>query len=205
VLLFIGSQKKAERKSDKMKLFLQTFIEQMELFSHVFIEQIELYSYVFIAQMIVVTLMTMRLVFVTKGERKMAMSIAFVEIAIWAFTAGSVLNEVKENPGIAIAYALGYAAGSYLGSYIEEKLGIGTIEMKVIVKEHHGEELTEKLRDKGYGVTVTEGKGKDIARQVLVIFTNRKSEKKLKQEVVNIQKNAVIFTNDTKPLYGGYF
>ena len=161
--------------------------------------------YVLIAEMIVVTLMTMRLVLITKGERKIAMGVAFIEVSIWAFTAGSVLGSVKEDPLIALAYATGYSLGSFLGSLLEEKLGIGSIEFKVIVKEHHGDDLTEHLREKGYGVTVTQAEGKDIPRQILTIFTNRKSEKTLKDCIIKKQKNAVIVTNDTKPIYGGYF
>lgn len=163
------------------------------------------YLYVFIAEMVVVTLMTMRVVFITKGERKIGAGIAFVEVTIWALVIGNVIGGVSEDPLIAIAYSLGYAAGSFFGSAIEEKLGLGTIELKVIVKEHHGKELANALRNKGYGITVMPAEGKDIPRQVLTIFTNRKGEKKLASDIIGIQKNAVITRTDIKPVYGGYF
>jgi len=99
---------------------------------------------------------------------------------------------------------IGFSLGNYFGSRLEEKIGLGLSEIKVIVKEHHGNNLVDKLRNDGYAVTVTKAEGKTTPRQILSLFVKRKNVKTVVNIITNSQKNAVITTTDIKPIYGGY-
>lgn len=162
------------------------------------------YLFILIAKIVEVSLMTVRVVLITKGERKIGALIAFFEVSIWVTLVSTVLSNVTEDPLKVVVYALGFSLGNYLGSRIEEKIGIGLSEVQIIVKQEHGTELASKLREDGYAVTVLEGEGKNLPRNILILFIQRRRTKWLIRRVNEIQDNAVITIKDTKPVYGGY-
>jgi len=163
------------------------------------------YLFIYFAEMLVVTLMTMRVVFVTKGMRKISVLISLVEVSLWALTVGSALGNIADDPWIALAYSLGFATGSYLGSYIEEFLGIGELEVKIIVEDTIAQDVGDILRESGFGVTLLQAKGKDNHKQVIIVFILRKKEKKLRALVLENFPKVVIVSHNIKPIYGGYF
>lgn len=162
------------------------------------------YVAILVAKIIEVSLMTVRMVLITKGERKIGAIIAFFEVLLWVFIVSTVLNDISSDPIKAIVYALGFSLGSYFGSKVEEKIGIGVSEIKAIVKAEHGPELVGFLREQGYAVTVVEGQGKNLARHILFMYVKRKKVKEVVDQLTECQENAVITVSDTKPVYGGY-
>jgi uncharacterized protein YebE (UPF0316 family) len=163
-----------------------------------------MYLIIIFAKMIEVSLMTIRTVLITKGERKIGAIIGFFEVSLWIIIAGNVITNISEDPLKAVAYALGFSLGNYFGSKVEEKLGIGLAELKAIVIEEHGDELVEYLRETGYAVTVTKAEGKTYPRQILSLFVPRKKINEVVELITNKQSNAVITKQDIKPIYGGY-
>ncbi|MDM8533204.1 DUF5698 domain-containing protein [Clostridiaceae bacterium HSG29] len=163
-----------------------------------------IYILILLAKIVEVSLMTIRTVLITKGERKIGAIIGFFEVMIWIFIASNVISDLANDPMKAVAYALGFSLGNYFGSRLEERIGLGLSEIKVIVKEHHGNDLVDKLRNDGYAVTVTKAEGKTTPRQILSLFVKRKNVKRVVNTITNSQKNAVITTTDIKPVYGGY-
>jgi uncharacterized protein YebE (UPF0316 family) len=67
-----------------------------------------------------------------------------------------------------LAYAAGFAAGNYIGMFIEEKLAIGTLTVRIFAV-HEGEDLSKRLAEAGFGVTVLAGHG--ASGPVKVLFT----------------------------------
>lgn len=165
---------------------------------------IAVYVAILLAKIIEVSLMTVRMVLITKGERKIGAAIAFFEVLLWLFIVGTVLKDISSDPIKGIVYALGFSLGNYFGSKVEEKLGIGVSEIKAIVKEEHGPEVVSHLRDMGYAVTVVRGEGKNMARHILFMYVKRKRVAEVINELTSVQENAVITVSDTKPVYGGY-
>ncbi|BEP29775.1 DUF2179 domain-containing protein [Helicovermis profundi] len=163
-----------------------------------------LYVFIVFAKIFEVSLTTVRIMFITKGEKKLGAIIGFFEVIIWIYVAGSVLKDVMSDPFKVIAYALGFALGNYFGSIVEAKIGLGLSKVEVIVKEEDGKELVDYIRDKGFAVTVLEGNGKNFRRNILVMYIARKKVLKLIEEVKEFQENSVITVSDTKPIYGGY-
>lgn len=162
------------------------------------------YLVIFVAKVIEVSLMTLRTVLITKGEKVLGAFIGIFEVSIWIALTSFVLTGLKDDPFKMVVYALGFATGIFIGSTVEEKLAIGIITVQVIVSEDEGRILTENLREKGIGITVIDGQGLSEAKKVLILHIQRKKRKELINQIVDIVPGALISTNDLKTIYGGY-
>ncbi|WP_066494927.1 DUF2179 domain-containing protein [Abyssisolibacter fermentans] len=151
-----------------------------------------------------VTLGTTRIVLITKGERIKGAIIGFFEVFIWVILVSTVLKDVTEDPIKVIIYAIGFALGNYVGSIVEEKIGVGTARVEMIVKEEDGKELAEIIRNHGFAVTLIQGEGMNYNRYVLISHVKRKRTNEFIETVKNHQKNIVITVNEIKAVYGGY-
>ncbi|PKM70762.1 MAG: hypothetical protein CVU93_00425, partial [Firmicutes bacterium HGW-Firmicutes-18] len=80
------------------------------------------YFIIFFAKIIEVSMSTIRIMFVAKGERGKAAIIAFFEIFIWIIIVSSVLTGLNEDPIRALVYCAAFAIGNYMGVFIESKL-----------------------------------------------------------------------------------
>lgn len=167
-------------------------------------EMLLIYGFILCAKIIEVSLGTVRIVLITKGERLVGAVIGFFEILLWVFVASSVIKDISTDPFKGVIYALGFAIGNYVGSWIEEKIGIGLSEVQVIVKEEHGNDLAEMLRIENYAVTLIRGEGKTCDRYILLMFIPRKKVPEVIKQIRKVQENAVITVSETKPIYGGY-
>jgi uncharacterized protein YebE (UPF0316 family) len=163
-----------------------------------------IYLFILVAKIIEVSMATVRIVLITKGERLIGAIIGVVEVAIWIFLAGTVITNISEDPLKAVFYAIGFGIGNYLGSLIEEKLGIGTAEVQAIVLEEHGQELADLIRNQGYAVTVVDGQGMNHKRNILFTFISRKKVHSLVKLIQASQENVVITISESKPVYGGF-
>jgi uncharacterized protein YebE (UPF0316 family) len=162
------------------------------------------YLFITFLKIIEVSISTVRIVLITKGERKIGSFIAFFEVSLWVVVVSTVLNGIADDPFKIIAYALGFAIGNYLGSVVEEKIGIGLSEVTVIVREEQGLALATELRDKGLAVTAIQGEGRTHPRTLLMMYIPRKKVRSTVEIIKNTQENAVITVSEKKPIYGGY-
>lgn len=162
------------------------------------------YLLILVAKIIEVSMMTLRIVFITKGERKLGALVAFFEVTLWIFIVTFVLNDLMADPFKAVFYALGFAIGNYLGSLLEERIGLGLSQVQIIVKEEDGKKLADDLREEGFAVTVVSGEGKNFSRNILFMYVKRKRVQLLLETVKACQENAVVTVMETKPLYGGF-
>lgn len=162
------------------------------------------YGFILCAKIIEVSLSTIRIVLITKGERLIGAVIGFFEVLLWVFVASSVIKDIANDPFKGVIYALGFGIGNYVGSFIEEKIGLGLSEVQVIVKEEHGYSLAEELRTEDYAVTLIRGEGKNFDRYILLMFIPRKKVPQVIRHIRKVQENAVITVSETKPIYGGY-
>lgn len=163
-----------------------------------------LYIFIVLAKVLEVSLATIRIVLITKGERKIGACIAFFEVSLWLILVSSVLQDIMSDPLRIVAYALGFSLGNYLGSLIEEKIGIGLAEVQVISTEEVGEKLTEHLRSKSFAVTVMHGEGQKRKRLILLMYVSRKKIKPLAEIIKTFDPESVITVSDKKSVYGGF-
>jgi uncharacterized protein YebE (UPF0316 family) len=138
---------------------------------------------VFGARVLDVSLGTLRIIFISRGRRKIAPLLGFFEVLIWIVVVSQVMQNLH-SPLAFIAYAAGFATGNYVGMWIEDKLAIGTLIVRVIVPQDAAE-LTTQLSAGGYGVTSVDARGS--TGEVTLIYTVVK--RKDLPDVMNIIQN----------------
>ena len=133
----------------------------------------ELFSYVvlplliFVARISDVTIGTIRIVMVAKGQKVIAPILGFFEVLIWLIAISKIIQNL-DNWICYVAYGAGFATGNYIGMIIEEKLAVGIVQLQIITRAgaHH---LIEKLKSQGYGITHQEAHG--ATEEVSVIYS----------------------------------
>lgn len=163
-----------------------------------------LYAVIFFGKIIEVTLSTLRIILVSKGNRKIGTLLAIVEIFLWIFIAGNVITGLQDDIWKAVMYGFGFAVGVYLGSLIEELLAFGKVLIQAILPDDTGDMVAAKLRDNGYGVTTIAGKGRNHDRKILMIYANRKNAKEVVKDIKDIDPDAMIISNESTSLSGGF-
>ncbi|HMP03113.1 MAG TPA: DUF5698 domain-containing protein [Gemmatales bacterium] len=122
---------------------------------------------IFLAETSVVTLDTVRIIFVSRGFKFLSMIIGLVVVSIWLFAIGQIMKNL-DSIECFVAYAAGYVLGVYLGITIEERLAIGTQLIRIITNKN-AEPLIRKLRATMHGVTYVQANG--ATGPVHLIFT----------------------------------
>ncbi|HNZ78313.1 MAG TPA: DUF5698 domain-containing protein [Bacilli bacterium] len=164
-----------------------------------------LYIIIFIAKIIEVTIGVLRMVLITKGERKLATVIAFFEIVIWLLVVSTVLVDITEDPFKVLAYAAGFAFGQMFGSLLEDKIALGNIRVEIIADEDIGIKLANHLRDNKFGVTTIEASGMTHKKMIIFLYAARKQMKNILNLCNEVSKDLVITVDDIRPLAGGYY
>ncbi len=79
---------------------------------------------IFLARILVVSLGTMRIVFVSRGLKYLAPLAGFFEVIIWLLAIRVVMRNLN-NVVCYLACQAGFATGTHAGLFIEKKLAIG--------------------------------------------------------------------------------
>ncbi|MDD2560397.1 MAG: DUF5698 domain-containing protein, partial [Bacteroidales bacterium] len=69
---------------------------------------------IFFGRIIDVTLGTLRIIFVSKGQKTLAPLIGFFEVFIWIVVISQILSRANDLVAY-LSYAAGYATGNYVG------------------------------------------------------------------------------------------
>jgi len=163
------------------------------------------YLLIFFGKILEVTVATVRIVLINRGERKIGSIIAFFEILLWLFITGTVLVGFQDDLLRCLVFAVAFSVGNYLGSWLEGKLAFGLCSIHVIIPdESQSQELVDVLRTNGFAVTLLKGKGKDGDREILMLHLLRKRTTQAVQLINLYLPKAVIIINDVKSLQGGY-
>ncbi len=126
-----------------------------------------LIGFIFVAEMVVVTLCTLRTIFLSRGMRLLAPLLGFFEVSIWLFAIGEVMRNLGDAR-CALAFAGGFTTGTFLGILLEQKIALGSVMVRTITNKEVAP-LLNALREAGYGVTCLEGLG--ATGPVHVVFT----------------------------------
>lgn len=158
---------------------------------------------IFAVNVVYVSFFTIRMILTLKGHRYLAAMTSVVEIVVYVYGLGLVLNHLGQIWNLA-AYAVGYGFGVIVGMKIEEKLALGYITVNVITS-NFDQDLPGMLRNKGYGVTNWMAYGREGARLMLEILTPRKSELNLYNTVQEFDPNAFLISHEPKAFRGGFW
>ncbi|NIM12632.1 MAG: DUF2179 domain-containing protein [Candidatus Aminicenantes bacterium] len=128
---------------------------------------------IFFARIADVSLGTLRFVFISRGYKKLAPLLGFVEVLIWVLAVREVMMNLR-NIICLLAYGIGFAMGNYLGMWLEEKLSIGIVLVRVVLRTDPAE-LKEFMRKNDYGFTIVEGEGTKERVKILFTILKRKN------------------------------
>jgi uncharacterized protein YebE (UPF0316 family) len=126
---------------------------------------------IFVARVVDVTLGTMRVFFVSRGYKKIAPVVGFVEVLIWLVAIGFATRNLA-NPMCLVAFAMGFAAGNYLGITLTERLSLGTVLVRVLTHEN-ADALIASLKAGNYGLTCVDGYGAVGPMKVILTIVQR--------------------------------
>lgn len=161
------------------------------------------YFIIFFGKIIEVTIATVRIVLISRGQRTQGSIIGLFEVLMWIFISGSVIVGVAQYPLKAVVYAVAFALGTFLGSMLEDFLALGLSTIQIITSEDTTD-LLKLLRENYLAVTVTKGEGMDGIKQILTLHLKRK---RVKPTITIINKHlqaALITVTDVKIIKGGY-
>jgi uncharacterized protein YebE (UPF0316 family) len=132
---------------------------------------------ILVARIIDVTLGTIRMVFISKGEKFLSASLGFFEVLIWLLAITRIMDNLT-NVWAYLAYASGFAIGTYLGMVIEQKLLVGKVVVDVITSKD-AQQLVEELREKKYTFTCIGVDGPESGVKSLHVIIHKKDLNKL--------------------------
>lgn len=106
---------------------------------------------IFLARVCDVTLGTLRIVFISRGQKYVAPVFAFFEMLIWLFAVRQIMQNL-DNVFYFFAYAFGFSTGVFVGLNVEEKLAMGLRLVRTITRKD-ASALIVSLREHDFGVT----------------------------------------------------
>lgn len=158
---------------------------------------------IFVGRICDVTLGTLRIIFVSKGERYKAPIVGFFEVFIWVV----IISQIFSNANSLIsylAYAGGYATGNYVGILVENKIAFGFQLIRVYTKKN-GAELTQILNKNGFGSTLIRGEGAVSEVDIIETVVSRKAYKKVVGVIDEFDANAFYLIEDIRSKQKGIF
>lgn len=158
---------------------------------------------IFFGRICDVTLGTLRIIFVSKGERKKAPIVGFFEVFIWVVIISQIFSHANDIVAY-LAYAGGYATGNYVGILVENKIAFGYQLFRVYTKKS-GQELTQLLNKNGFGSTCMKGEGAVSEVDIIETVISRKSEKKVTGLINQFDPDAFFLIEDIRSKRKGIF
>ncbi len=157
---------------------------------------------ILLVQLLYVPMLSLRTICMVKNLKILTALFGFMEAIIYIFGLAIVLSG-DQNILEMLVYAIGFSLGLVAGILIEQKLAIGFSSFEVNIN-HENPILVKELRDRGYGVTIYNGQGRNGKRIKLDILTKRKREKDLMDIILSSEPQAFIMSYEPKSFKGGY-
>ncbi|MCD6658885.1 MAG: DUF2179 domain-containing protein [Lentimicrobium sp.] len=158
---------------------------------------------IFLARISDQTIGTMRLIFLSKGQKFLAPFLGFFEVIIWLLAVGQIMKHL-DNVLAYVAYGGGFAMGNYIGMVIEEKLSIGNVLIRIIPKKDT-KELINYLRENDFGVTSVNAEGSKGKVDIVFTIIKRKDIAHVVFIINTFNPNAFYTIEDVKAINEGIF
>ena len=158
---------------------------------------------IFVGRIFDVSLGTLRIIFVSKGEKLKAPIIGFFEILIWIVIISQVFSRANDLIPY-VSYAAGYAAGNYVGILIEKRIAFGIILCRVYTNQP-GIKLVNLLSLKGFGATMIHGTGSVKQVDIIETIFDRKKMKHVANIILSFDKDAFYVIEDVRTRSRGIF
>jgi len=126
---------------------------------------------IFFARICDVTIGTIRIVFVSKGHKRIAPILGFFEVFIWIVAISQIMSNLN-NFICYFAYAAGFATGNYVGLLVEERIAVGNLMIRVITSKD-GDVLAKILNSHGFGATIVDAEGSSGKVNIIYSLVHR--------------------------------
>ncbi|MEN8116141.1 MAG: DUF2179 domain-containing protein [Bacteroidota bacterium] len=158
---------------------------------------------IFLSRVLDVSIGTIRIVMVSKGQRFWAPVLGFFEILVWLIAISKIFQNL-DNWICYVAYAAGFATGNYIGLIIEEKLAVGIVKLQIITRKR-AKKLIENLTAEGYGITHHEAQGSTESVSIIYSIIKRTEIHKVEEIVKSTNPKAFYSVQDVKSVSQGVF
>lgn len=158
--------------------------------------------FIFFARIIDVSLGTIRMILVIRGDKIPAAMIGFFEILVYTIALGMVVGALND-PVKLITFCAGFALGILVGSVIEERLALGYRGVQVIIDREH-RHVVEELREEGFPVTCWEASGKAGPKTVMHMVVKRNMATVVADQIYAKDPSAFVVFMEPKQFRGGY-
>lgn len=158
---------------------------------------------IFLAEVGVVTISTLRIIFVARGKKYLAPLLGTFEIVIWLYAVGQIMQNLSDV-SCYLAFAGGFTTGNYLGILIEQKLALGSVVVRIITNKD-ARPLTESLQAAEYGVTSMDGRGATGPVQIVFSVIKRKELAHVVAIVQRFDRRAFYSVDDLHTAAQGIF
>ncbi|MCB0748006.1 MAG: DUF2179 domain-containing protein [Ignavibacteriae bacterium] len=147
-----------------------------------------------------VSLGTIRTIFVVQSKKYHAALAGFFEVLIWIYAMSYIVDRMDNTLNL-LGYATGFSLGTILGVTIEQKLGLGHLQVNLISREK-SLNIAEALRASNHGVTLLPGSGANGEVSILFTIINKKNLNKIKNLVHKIDPEVFINIQPASPTRG---
>ncbi len=158
---------------------------------------------IFFGRIIDVSLGTLRIIFVSKGEKYLAPIIGFFEVFIWVVIISQILTRANDLVSY-LSYAGGYAAGNYIGILLEQRIAYGIVLCRIYT-QNDGMELVQLLNKMNFGATVTHGKGSTSKVDIVETVIKRDQMKLVERTLTDFDPDIFYVVEDVRNKQNGIF
>lgn len=158
---------------------------------------------IFVARICDVSIGTLRIIFVSKGNKKIAPILGFFEVFIWILAISKIMQNLNNYVNY-VTYAAGFATGNLVGMIIEEKLALGIQMIRIFVTDR-GMELVKLLNKSGFGATTIEAHGAMEKIHLVYSIVHRNELKQVLDVINDFSPRAFYTIEDVKAVNEGIF
>jgi len=149
-----------------------------------------------------VSIGTVRLIFLTRGQKYYAAFLGFFEVLIFLLAISQVIRN-SNNWWNILGYCAGFATGNIVGVTIEERIAMGYSLVRVFTHDK-GSEVAQALRESDFGATETVGQGRDGIVSIVETAVHRKDVPRVQQIIAQVDDKAFVVTDEARSIFQGY-
>jgi uncharacterized protein YebE (UPF0316 family) len=157
---------------------------------------------IFALRVLSVSMGTVRTLLIVRGSRIISAVIGFFEVLIFVVAISQVIADLS-NIWNLLGYCGGFAAGVLVGMALEERLAVG-LSMVRIISKTHWLEITQALRQEGFGATQVFGEGKEGTVGIIYSMVPRKQVPAVIKLCDKMDCHAFITVEEAGRVHRGY-
>ena len=152
--------------------------------------------FIYFARIIDVSLGTIRIILVSRGNRTQATLLGFCEIIIWLMAISQIMSNLASWENY-IAYAAGFATGTFVGMSIERRLAIGKFLVRIIIPRDAAD-LIVYLIAQNYRLTYIEAEGALGPKTVVLTILQKNHLRNLLKKIREFSPDAFYTVEDVR-------